>query len=104
MSHLGLCRSGLSRIRDYVAFGINLFEIMSFRIVSHSGLCRLRDYVAFGIMSFGIMSHSGLCRIRDYVAFGLMSVEIMSFGLMLFGIMSVYHNFVRRSGKFKELK
>ena len=67
MSHLGLCRSGLSRILDYAAFGIILFEIMSFGIVSHSGLCRLRDYVVRDYVAFGIMSHSGLCRIRTYV-------------------------------------
>ena len=27
----------------------------------------VRQYVAFGLMSFSIMSHSALCRIRPYV-------------------------------------
>ena len=56
MALLGLCHIqiilhlGLCHIRDHVTFGIMLFGIMSFRIMSHSGLC-VWDYVKFGIMS-----------------------------------------------------
>ena len=46
MSQLELCRSELSCILDYVAFGI----------MSHSGLCHIWDYVAFSIALFGIVS------------------------------------------------
>ena len=64
MGHLsGLCHLRLCRIRGYV----------------------VQDYVAFGVMLLGIMSHRGLCCILGDLLF-----LIMSFWLMLFGILLVY--------------
>ena len=77
-----MLHSALCRIRHYVAFGVMLFSILSFGIMSHSGLChsamcRIRHYVAFGLMSFG------------YAPFGVMLLGLMSFGVMSFGLLSV---------------